>query len=226
MSCKKIYLPILKNCSSNRINITKRLKLKKNVNIIDAEKFDNKSNNISISLSNKLSNSSSRNNINLNKNRNVLLTSLFNLKKINTNEDINNSFPTKNNVIHSQNNKIISSLEKTKNTLKKDNSSIIGSYSSLKTPPNIYGCKKIKIDNQSLKMSLLLKNKFYIDLEKKYAKYNKENNETKDKIIYIKKVTKFWQNLFNYMNPIFEVEKFKLKKNLYTKNNLSSHNIL
>ena len=89
MSCKKIYLPILKNCSSNRINITKRLKLKKNVNIIDAEKFDNKSNNISISLSNKLSNSSSRNNINLNKNRNVLLTSLFNLKKINTNEDIN-----------------------------------------------------------------------------------------------------------------------------------------
>ena len=96
----------------------------------------------------------------------------------------------------------------------------------MKTQQYISVYKNNKIDNQSLKISSLLKNKFYIDSEKKFAKYNKEKNETKDKIIHIKKVTKFWKNLFDYLNPLFEDEKYELKKKLYKRNNKSSRNII
>ena len=211
-----MHLPILKISPSDRININERLILKKNLNKLDIQKYDNKLNNFSTSISNILSKSNSINYFNQNKNRNVLLTSVFNLPKLDTNEDINDSFHKINNLIPLQN----------KNNLKKDNNSKIGINSSLKTQQYISVYKNNKIDNQSLKISSLLKNKFYIDSEKKFAKYNKEKNETKDKIIHIKKVTKFWKNLFDYLNPLFEVEKYELKKKLYKRNNKSSRNII
>ena len=108
-----MHLPILKISPSDRININERLILKKNLNKLDIQKYDNKLNNFSTSISNILSKSNSINYFNQNKNRNVLLTSVFNLPKLDTNEDINDSFHKINNLIPLQN----------KNNLKKDNNS-------------------------------------------------------------------------------------------------------
>ena len=47
-----MHLPILKISPSDRININERLILKKNLNKLDIQKYDNKLNNFSTSISN------------------------------------------------------------------------------------------------------------------------------------------------------------------------------
>ena len=74
-----------------------------------------------------------------------------------------------------------------------------------------------------------LKDKYYIDVEKKYnhkldAKLFPSDHSMKDKIIYMKKVSIFWNSVFKYCVPIINGQKYKLQHMISSENKLKDLN--
>ena len=74
-----------------------------------------------------------------------------------------------------------------------------------------------------------MKDKYYIDVEKKYnhkldAKLFPSDHSMKDKIIYMKKVSIFWNSVFKYCVPIINGQKYKLQHMISSENKLKDLN--
>ena len=111
------------------------------------------------------------------------------------------------------------SYEKSNKT-RNNNNLIINEYNSIQNEPNISSHKKKKNDQQSLSILNSLKNKFYYDIEQQIKNHKQilaKDEELNQKLICIKKISTFWNSLCNYMNPIFNIEKFQLKKKKFRK---------
>ena len=214
------------NISSSRSNIIETPKSNKYSNNNISKIKDDKSNNISLSYSNILPYSYKKNNkINNNEKKEVLLTSIFTLPKINSSDSFNeiSYSPKKKNIINHIKNSMFISYEKSNKT-RNNNNLIINEYNSIQNEPNISSHKKKKNDQQSLSILNSLKNKFYSDIEQQIKNHKQilaKDEELNQKLICIKKISTFWNSLCNYMNPIFNIEKFQLKKkNLEKENNI------
>ena len=62
-----------------------------------------------------------------------------------------------------------------------------------------------------------MKEKFYIDVENKINVHLKNKKFIEDemlhnRIVHMKKVSTFWNGVADYINPIFQVEKFRINK--------------
>ena len=210
------------NISSSRSNIIETPKSNKYSNNNISKIKDDKSNNISLSYSNILHYSYKKNNkINNNEKKEVLLTSIFTLPKINSSDSFNeiSYSPKKKNIINHIKNSMFISYEKSNKT-RNNNNLIINEYNSIQNEPNISSHKKKKNDQQSLSILNSLKNKFYYDIEQQIKNHKQilaKDEELNQKLICIKKISTFWNSLCNYMNPIFNIEKFQLKKKKFRK---------
>ena len=142
-------------------------------------------------------------------NRNILLTSLFNLPQI----------PQKsNNHNHSQKNIKNKSeiLLISKNNIENPKLNDKTSKSQNKLISTIEEKEILKLENY-------MRDKFYEDIEKKMAVKLKEKNfchdtSMKEKIIKMNKIGLFWGTVFEYCNPVLSVKKLKYAKNLFLKN--------
>lgn len=70
-----------------------------------------------------------------------------------------------------------------------------------------------------------LKDKYYIDVEKKYnykldARLFPSDHSMKDKIIHMKKVSIFWNSVFKYCVPIINGQKYRLQHKIAEQNKL------
>ena len=76
-------------------------------------------------------------------------------------------------------------------------------------------------DASELKIENYMKNKFYVDTERKMTRKLKCNNfcydnSIKDQLIRINKIKLFWGGVFEYCNPIIRLKKYNYdKKNLF-----------
>ena len=165
----------------------------------------------------------------------ILLTSIFSLPKINnSNKEYNNyssrrNLSPKKNIINLKKQNIFSSIDTKKirkiineNSISNNNSPI--NTETYKTErknnenKNLNLNNNINKDNDNKKYSKLesfLKKKFYCDFDENIKQHNKiftKDKSLNNKIIHMKKINNFWIGLCNYMNPIFSIERFKLKK--------------
>jgi hypothetical protein len=147
----------------------------------------------------------------INNNKNILLTSLFNLPKINKSE---NKYSPKN---KNNKNKIF--------LLNKNNLEI--SRISEKYFNNIHdNNEKIKIEeNEGISLETHMKDKYYEDIDKKMSiKLQSKNfchdNSVRERIIKMNKIGLFWGSVFEYCNPLLSATKFRFarKFNLKEKN--------
>ena len=160
-----------------------------------------------ISFRNGITNNSNNNNKNLNNtssiNNNI---NIFNDSKISSFNDssINNSFNFRLN-----------------NDISKMNSELNNSNS---------GSRSINKRKNYSNLEALLKDKYYIDVEKRLnhkldAKLFPSDLSTKDKIIHMKKVSIFWNSVFKYCVPIINGQKYKLQHDLTEKNKIKYYNL-
>ena len=157
------------------------------------------------------------------RNNDVLLTSIFQLPLINKNKK-NPSLKTerryeKNDSNDNSENR--QSLFKDYNNFK---SNQIKKQEKEKDNPNQTDLdiikpnrRKHKKDKISLKIETQLKDKFYIDVENKILLHLKDKKLIQDetlnnRMIHMKKISSFWKSVADYINPILQIEKFKLKK--------------
>ena len=216
------------NISSSRINTIETPKSNKLSNNNISKIIDDKSNNISFSYSHILPYSFKKNNkSNNNERKEVLLTSIFTLPTISSSDSLNDNIhsPKKKDLINYKKNSMFISYEKS-NKVKKNNNSILNDYTSIQTEPNISSNKIKNNDQQSLSIINSLKNKFYCDIEQQIKNHKQilaKDKELNQKLIYIKKISTFWNSLCNYMTPIFSIEKYQLKKNVEQKINNKTH---
>ena len=214
------------NISSSRINKIETPKTNKLSNNNISKIIDDKSNNISFSYSHILPYSFRKSNKinNNNEKKEVLLTSIFTLPKINSSDSLNENMysPKKKNLINYKKNSMFISYENS-NKVNNNNNSILNEYTSIQTEPKISFHKIKNNDQQSLSIINSLKNKFYSDIDQQIKNHKQilaKDKELNQKLIYIKKISTFWNSLCNYMNPIFNIEKFQLKKNIEHNNQI------
>lgn len=151
-----------------------------------------------------------------NKNKNILLTSLYNLPQVGSNNN------TIKHYYSSQN------IKNKSNKLNIDNSkSIDNSFQMKKTTKtkNVASGSKIIDEKEILKLENYMRDKFYEDIEKKMTIKLKSKNfchdkSIKERIIKMNKIGLFWGTVFEYCNPILSVKKFKFIKNKFHKNDL------
>jgi len=151
-----------------------------------------------------------------NKNKNILLTSLYNLPQVGSNNN------TIKHYYSSQN------IKNKSNKLNIDNSkSIDNSFQMKKTTKtkNVASASKIIDEKEILKLENYMRDKFYEDIEKKMTIKLKSKNfchdkSIKERIIKMNKIGLFWGTVFEYCNPILSVKKFKFIKNKFHKNDL------
>ena len=214
------------NISSSRINKIETPKTNKLSNNNISKIIDDKSNNISFSYSHILPYSFRKSNKinNNNEKKEVLLTSIFTLPKINSSDSLNENMysPKKKKLINYKKNSMFISYENS-NKVNNSNNSILNEYTSIQTEPKISFHKIKNNDQQSLSIINSLKNKFYSDIDQQIKNHKQilaKDKELNQKLIYIKKISTFWNSLCNYMNPIFNIEKFQLKKNIEHNNQI------
>ena len=198
------------NISSSRINKIETPKTNKLSNNNISKIIDDKSNNISFSYSHILPYSFRKSNKinNNNEKKEVLLTSIFTLPKINSSDSLNENMysPKKKNLINYKKNSMFISYENSKK-VNNSNNSILNDYTSIQTEPKISFHKIKNNDQQSLSIINSLKNKFYSDIDQQIKNHKQilaKDKELNQKLIYIKKISTFWNSLCNYMNPIFK----------------------
>jgi len=151
-----------------------------------------------------------------NKNKNILLTSLYNLPQVGSNNN------TIKHYYSSQN------IKNKSNKLNIDNSkSIDNSFQMKKTTKtkNVASASKIIDEKEILKLENYMRDKFYEDIEKKMTIKLKSKNfchdkSIKERIIKMNKIGLFWGTVFEYCNPILSVKKFKFIKNKFHKNDI------
>ena len=151
-----------------------------------------------------------------NKSKNILLTSLYNLPQVGSNNN------TIKHYYSSQN------IKNKSNKLNIDNSkSIDNSFQMKKTAKtkNVASGSKIIDEKEILKLENYMRDKFYEDIEKKMTIKLKSKNfchdkSIKERIIKMNKIGLFWGTVFEYCNPILSVKKFKFIKNKFHKNDL------
>ena len=153
--------------------------------------------------------------IKINKNKNILLTSLYNLPQV------GNNYNTIKHYYSSQNIKNKSSKLNIENYKSIDNSFQV---KKIKTK-NVATGTKIIDEKEILKLENYMRDKFYEDIEKKMIiKLNSKNfchdKSIKERIIKMNKIGLFWGTVFEYCNPILSVKKFRLIKNKFHKNDL------
>jgi hypothetical protein len=198
----------------------KTVKINNNLNIF------NSYNSLSNSSQNKLYNNTitpkddlfqKKIKIKINKNKNILLTSLYNLPQVGNN---NNTINIKH-YYSSQN------IRNKSNKLNIDNSkSIDNSFQMKKSKTkNVGSGSKIIDEKEILKLENYMRDKFYEDIEKKMIIKLKSKNfchdkSIKERIIKMNKIGLFWGTVFEYCNPILSVKKFRLIKNKFHKNDL------
>ena len=154
-----------------------------------------------------------------NKNKNILLTSLYNLPQVGSNNN------TIKHYYSSQN------IKNKSNKLNIDNSkSIDNSFQMKKTTKtkNVASASKIIDEKEILKLENYMRDKFYEDIEKKMTIKLKSKNfchdkSIKERIIKMNKIGLFWGTVFEYCNPILSVKKFKFIKNKFHKNDPKVH---
>jgi hypothetical protein len=198
----------------------KTVKINNNLNIF------NSYNSLSNSSQNKLYNNTitpkddlfqKKIKIKINKNKNILLTSLYNLPQVGNN---NNTINIKH-YYSSQN------IRNKSNKLNIDNSkSIDNSFQMKKSKTkNVGSGSKIIDEKEILKLENYMRDKFYEDIEKKMIIKLKSKNfchdkSIKERIIKMNKIGLFWGTVFEYCNPILSVKKFKFIKKKFHKNDL------
>lgn len=151
-----------------------------------------------------------------NKSKNILLTSLYNLPQVGSNNN------TIKHYYSSQN------IKNKSNKLNIDNSkSIDNSFQMKKTAKtkNVASGSKIIDEKEILKLENYMRDKFYEDIEKKMTIKLKSKNfchdkSIKERIIKMNKIGLFWGTVFEYCNPILSVKKFKFIKNKFHKNDM------
>ena len=140
-----------------------------------------------------------------NKVKKILLTSLFNLPNINSN---NNSPKHKNKInrhfknIFKSNPKFQENSFSNKNDIKNSNNTR---------------------ENEGIKLEDYMKDKFYEDIDKKMniklqSKIFLHDTSVKDRIIKMNKIGLFWGGVFEYCNPLLSAKKFKYAKKKYHMN--------
>ena len=152
----------------------------------------------------------------INKSKNILLTSLYNLPQVGSNNN------TINHYYSSQN------IKNKSNKLNIDNSkSIDNSFQMKQTTKtkNVASGSKIIDEKEILKLENYMRDKFYEDIEKKMTIKLKSKNfchdkSIKERIIKMNKIGLFWGTVFEYCNPILSVKKFKFIKNKFHKNDM------
>ena len=153
--------------------------------------------------------------IKINKNKNILLTSLYNLPQV------GNNYNTIKHYYSSQNIKNKSSKLNIENYKSIDNSFQV---KKIKTK-NVATGTKIIDEKEILKLENYMRDKFYEDIEKKMIiKLNSKNfchdKSIKERIIKMNKIGLFWGTVFEYCNPILSVKKFKFIKKKFHKNDM------
>ena len=196
----------------------KTVKINNNLNIF------NSYNSLSNSSQNKLYNNTitpkddlfqKKIKIKINKNKNILLTSLYNLPQV------GNNYNTIKHYYSSQNIKNKSSKLNIENYKSIDNSFQV---KKIKTK-NVATGTKIIDEKEILKLENYMRDKFYEDIEKKMIiKLNSKNfchdKSIKERIIKMNKIGLFWGTVFEYCNPILSVKKFKFIKKKFHKNDM------
>lgn len=137
--------------------------------------------------------------IKINKNKNILLTSLFNPPSLIPKS--NKQTPKK--VKNINNLRLRNNIEYSK--------SVENSFKNTYT--NTEGKDVIKLENY-------MKDKFYEDIEKKMNIKLMDKNfchdkSMKDKIIKLNKIGLFWGSVFEYCNPLISVKKYRCIKNQF-----------
>ena len=87
----------------------------------------------------------------------------------------------------------------------------IDNYCQTETEEN----EKKKKTKPLSKLETQMKEKFYIDVENKINVHLKNKKFIEDemlhnRIVHMKKVSTFWNGVADYINPIFQVEKFRI----------------
>lgn len=187
------------------------------------------------------------NNNNLNKNNFLYLTSLYKLPVIKS-KNILSKKPSSPNfskslnlnyITPSNNTSSINSLKSFNDSISSFNNESIYNYFNLRynneINKNISELNQSNHSNNNSKrkpfsnLSASLKDKYYIDVEKKYnhkldAKLFPSDHSIKDKIIYMKKVSIFWNSVFKYCVPIINGQKYKLQHMISSENKLKNIN--
>ena len=187
------------------------------------------------------------NNNKLNKNNFLYLTSLYKLpviksKNILTKKASSPNFSKSLNYNYlspSNNTSSINSLKSFNDSISSSNNESINNFFNLRYNNEIN--KSISELNQSnnsrnkskrkpfSNLSASLKDKYYIDIERKYnhkldAKLFPSDHSIKDKIIHMKKVSIFWNSVFKYCVPIINGQKYKLQHIISSENKLNNIN--
>jgi len=152
--------------------------------------------------------------IKINKNKNILLSSLYNLPQVGNNNTIKHYYSSQN--IKNKSNKL--NLENSKSL---DNSFQVKKNKT----KNVASGSKIIDEKEILKLENYMRDKFYEDIEKKMTIKLKSKNfchdkSIKERIIKMNKIGLFWGTVFEYCNPILSVKKFKFIKNKFHKNDM------
>lgn len=152
--------------------------------------------------------------IKINKNKNILLTSLYNLPQVENNNNIIKHYYSSQNIKNKS------------NKLNMDNSKSIDNSFQVKKnkSKNVASGSNIIDEKELLKLENYMRDRFYEDIEKKMTIKLKSKNfchdkSIKERIIKMNKIGLFWGSVFEYCNPILSVKKFKFIKNKFHKNN-------
>ena len=145
----------------------------------------------------------------------VLLTSIFYLPIIHKNKRYSRQPKTERMTVPSQfiNTLSLSSKKENLNEKIMNPNQTIDNYCQTETEEN----EKKKKTKPLSKLETQMKEKFYIDVENKINVHLKNKKFIEDemlhnRIVHMKKVSTFWNGVADYINPIFQVEKFRINK--------------
>ena len=196
------YSKIRNNSTSNKLTISNVLNNKNNM--VTNNYNNNKNNNIYLIKSYK------------EKSKNINLNTIFSLPKIRKKIFKQNSYK----FLGNNSARKIENIEN--NPLFKN---LIFSDDSNNNNENNYYINNNK-DHKNIILERFMKKKYYEDIEKftvnKMMRKNWFNgSKTQNQVLKIHKVTNFWKGICDYSLPRFNIEKFKMKKNLMSEKNIN-----